>query len=675
MALERPTRLEKHGHVRVDDYYWMKERDDPEVIAYLEAENARTAAAMAHNDALVESLYAEITGRIVPDDWTVPSRRGDWFYNVRYVPDGEYPLYCRRRGSAEAPEEIMLDANVLARGHTFFAARVAANLEGSVAAYATDTVGRNFFTIRFQDLESGQTLPDTIPDVTPNMVWAADGRTLFYAARDPQTLRTHRIYRHALGTDAEKDVLVYEESDETFSCYVTQTKSRRYLMIHCSHTVSDEVRWLEANEPEGEFRVFEPRSRGHEYSVDHCGDRFYVRTNHEAQNFRLMSAPLDRTDRASWRDVVPHRPDVLLGGFELFNRYLVTSEREAGLVHLRVRTPDGAQLHEIAFDEPTYAAGLGGNAEVDTQTLRFHYTSLTTPGSVYDYDLDTREQVLRKRQEVPGGFDPAAYVTERLEAPAADGVRVPISLVYRRDKKRPGGNPLLLYAYGSYGASMDAAFSPARLSLIDRGFVFAIAHVRGGQELGRQWYEDGKLLSKRNTFTDFIACAEHLVAQGYTRREQLFGMGGSAGGLLMGAVINLAPGLFHGIVAAVPFVDAVTTMLDSSIPLTTSEYDEWGDPNQKESYEYMLSYSPYDNVARQDYPHLLVTTGLHDSQVQYWEPAKWVAKLRAHKTDANRLLLKTNMEAGHGGASGRFAQHRETAFEYAFLLDLAGVDE
>ena len=661
--------------MRIDDYYWMKERDDPDVIAYLEAENERTAAATTNTDALVETLYAEIIGRIVPDDWSVPYRRGEWFYNVRYVADGEYPLFCRRRGSAEASEEVMLDANALSKGHAFFAANVAANLEGSVLAYATDTVGRRFYTIRFKDLESGETLPDAIPDVTPNMVWAANGRTLFYTAQDPQTLRAHRVYRHALGTEPERDVLVYEEADETFRCTVSLTKSRRYLRIHSSHTISDEVRLLAADEPEGEFRIFEPRARSHEYSVDHCGDRFYVRTNHGARNFRLMSTSLAHTGRASWREVVPHRPDVLLAGFELFTRHLVTAEREGGLVHLRVRTPDGAELYELDFDEPAYAAGLGGNAEIDTSTLRFHYTSLTTPNSVYDYDLDTRERALRKRQEVPGGFDPAAYATERLEAPAADGVRVPISLVYRRELKRDGGNPLLLYGYGSYGASIDAAFSPTRLSLIDRGFVFAIAHVRGGQELGRVWYEDGKLLAKKNTFTDFIACAEHLVAQGYTRRERLFAMGGSAGGLLMGAVLNLAPDLFHGVVAAVPFVDPVTTMLDASIPLTTSEYDEWGDPNRKEYYDYMLSYSPYDNVAARDYPHLLVTTGLHDSQVQYWEPAKWVAKLRAHKTDSNRLLLKTNMEAGHGGASGRFARQRETAFEYAFLLDLARIRE
>ncbi len=670
-----PHRLEKHGHVRVDDYYWLKDRDDPDVLAYLEAENEHARRVMQHTEGFVESLFEEIVGRIKPDDRSVPYRRGAYWYNVRYEPGGEYAIFCRCSGSPDAPEEVMLDGNALAEGHEFFDVAVAPGYAAPILAYATDTVGRRFYTIRFKDLESGRDGDEVIADVTSNMTWANDDRTLFYAKQQPETLRSHRIYRHVLGTDPRDDVLVFEETDETFRCWVARTKSRRYLMIGSSQTVSDEVHLLDADDPEGELRLFRARERDHEYSVDHGGDRFYVLTNHEAPNFRLMETPVDRTDRASWRDVVPHRADVLLEDFDLFSDHLVVQEREGGLTRLRIRPWSGADDHYVEFDEPTYAAGIGPNPELDTTTLRFHYTSLTTPNSVYDYDMNTRERVLKKRQEIPGGFEPEDYVTERLTAPAPDGAEVPISIVYRRGTQRDSKNPLLLYGYGSYGATVDASFGSPRLSLIGRGFVFAIAHVRGGEDLGRHWYEDGKLLAKKNTFTDFIACAEQLIREGFTSRDRLFAMGGSAGGLLMGAVLNLAPDLFEGVVARVPFVDVLTTMLDSSIPLTTSEYDEWGDPNQREYYDYILSYSPYDNVEARAYPHLLVTTGLHDSQVQYWEPAKWVAKLRAKKTDGHRLLLKANLEVGHGGASGRFAHHRETAFEYAFLLDLAGIRE
>jgi len=494
---------------------------------------------------------------------------------------------------------------------------------------------------------------------------------VFYTKQDPETLRSHRIYRHVLGADPAAAELVYEETDDTYSCSVSRTKSDRFLLIRSSHTLADEVRYLDADDPQGEFRVFLPRERGHEHRLDHLGDHFYLRTNDDAPNFRLVRVPLDRPGREHWEELVPHRADAYFQGFELFRDHLVISERRDGLVHLRIRPWNGDPEHELDFGEPAYRVGPRSNRELDTRLLRYSYSSMTTPDSVYDYDMETREKTLLKRDEILGDFDSADYRTERLNATAADGVQVPISLVYRVDRRRPGGNPLLLRAYGSYGSSSDASFRSTRLSLLDRGFVCAIAHVRGGQELGRGWYEDGKLLRKKNTFTDFIACAEHLVEAGYAAPDRVFAEGGSAGGLLMGAIVNMRPDLFHGVVANVPFVDVVTTMLDESIPLTTAEFDEWGNPKDPVYYEYMLSYSPYDQVTAQDYPHLLVTAGLHDSQVQYWEPAKWVARLRARKTDDHRLLLKTNMEAGHGGPSGRYRRYRETAFTYAFLLDLA----
>ncbi len=671
-----PHELEQHNHVRVDNYYWLRERDNPDTVAYLEAENRHTEKAMAHVQPLEAALFEEIKGRIKQTDMSAPYRRDDYYYYTRYQEGQEYPLYARKRESLENPEELMLDVNVLAEGHEFFAVgRLAVSSGQDLLAYAEDARGRRIYTIRFKNLATGETLPDVIPAVTSNMTWANDNRTLFYARQDPETLRSDRIYRHVLGTDPAEDVLVYDETDDTFSAHVFKTKSKRYIMIVSSQTLSSEYRYLDAGDPTGALTSFLPRERGHEYAVDHFENRFFIHTNHEARNFRLMSTPLDRTGKEHWEEVIPHRPDVLLEGFEVFRDHLVLEERRDGLVRIRVIPWDGSQEHYLEFGEPAYLAGTSVNLEFDTTVLRYGYTSMTTPSSVYDYDMVTREKTLLKQEEVLGGFDAADYRTERLHATAADGVRVPISLVYRKGMERNGRSPLLLYGYGSYGHSLDAGFGSARLSLLDRGFVFAIAHVRGGEEMGRPWYEDGKLLKKKNTFTDFIACAGHLIEQRYTSRDRLFAMGGSAGGLLMGAVVNLRPELFEGVVAQVPFVDIVTTMLDPDIPLTTGEYDEWGNPNDKEYYDYMLSYSPYDNVEAREYPHMLVTTGLHDSQVQYWEPAKWVAKLRATKTDHNRLLLKTNMEAGHGGASGRFKRYREIALEYAFLLDLAGIRE
>jgi len=673
MAQVIPKKLEKHGDVRIDDYYWLSDRENPDVVAYLTAENEYTAAQMAHVKGLEDALFEEIKGRIKEDDSSVPYRLDDYFYYTRYEEGQEYPIYARRKGSMEAAEEIMLDANRLAVGHDFFAIGSRSVSSGQdILAFTQDTVGRRIYEIRFKDLSTGEMLEDVIRNVTSNIAWAEDNRSLFYTRQDLTTLRWFQVYRHTLGTDPSADVLVYEETDEEFSNYVFKTKSKRFLMIATTQTLSSEYYYLDATTPDAEFTVIQPREPDHEYSVDHYQDKFYIRTNYQAENFRLMETPITDTGKESWREVIPNRDDVLLSNFEIFSGHLVLAERKEGLMHLRIIPWDGSAEHYLDFGEPAYWAGIGTNPAFDTDVLRFDYTSMTTPNSVFDYDMNTREKTLLKQDQVLGGFDPGDYVTERKFATARDGVKVPVSLVYRKNLELDGKTPLLLYGYGSYGYSMDATFNSARLSLLDRGFVYAIAHVRGGEEMGRRWYEDGKLLNKMNTFTDFIDCAEYLVEEGYTDPEVLFAMGGSAGGLLMGAITNMRPDLFKGVVAAVPFVDIVTTMLDESIPLTTSEYDEWGNPNEKVYYDYMKSYSPYDNVEAKDYPNLLVTTGLHDSQVQYWEPAKWVAKLRATKTDNNRLLLRTNMEAGHGGASGRFRRLREIAFEYAFVLDLAG---
>ena len=682
LAEPRPHELEAHGDVRIDEYYWLREREDPEVIAYLEAENAWVDAAMEHTEELQDTLFEEIRGRIVEDDASVPYRDGDYWYYTRYEEGKQYPIHCRRPadgevfGGSQEPdaEEVLVDVNEVAQGKEYTSVRPVVSPDHRMLAYGVDDAGRRFYTVYFKDLTTGEVLADTIPDVTANLVWAADSATLFYVRQDPDTLRSYQVYRHRLASGAE-DELVYEEPDETFSVYLGRSQSREYLMATSSHTLRTEVRVLRADDPDGDFVVFEPRGERHEYSVDHLGGRFWVRTNDDAPNFRLMSTAEGETGRAAWREETPHRDDVLLEGFELFDDFLVLAERREGLEQLRIEAvaDGGFESHDLDFGEATYAAGLGVNRDPGSGTLRYVYQSMTTPRSVFDYDPRTREKTLRKQDQVLGGFDSANYRSERLWATAADGVRVPVSVVYRPDMRpEGGGSPLLLYGYGSYGSSMNAGFSSPLLSLIDRGFVYAIAHIRGGEEMGRAWYEQGKLLHKKNTFTDFIAAAEHLKAEGYADPERIYAMGGSAGGLLMGAVFNMRPDLWDGIVARVPFVDVVTTMLDASIPLTTFEWDEWGDPREREYYDYMLTYSPYDNVEAKDYPHLLVTTGLHDSQVQYWEPAKWVARLRAQKTDDNLLLLETNMSAGHGGASGRFDRYRETALVYAFLLDLAG---
>jgi len=672
LAAVRPHRLEAHGHVRTDEYYWLRERDNPEVIRYLEAENAYTNSVMAPTEALQERLFEEIKGRVRQNDQSVPYRQGGYFYYTRLVEGKNYPIYARKRGSLDAPEEIMLDGNALGEGKPFFQVmgwQVSSGEE--LLAFAVDTLGRRIAMLRVKNLRTGTLLPDVIPNVTGNIAWAEDNRTLFYTKQDSVTLRWYRIYRHVLGTDAARDELVFEEADDTYSTGVYKTKSRRYIMIWSEQTLASEYRFVPADRPATPFQVLLPRRRGHEYDVDHSGADSYIRTTDGAPTSRLIRTPVGRTGRDNWQEVIPHRSDVFLQSFEIFKDHLVLSERKDGLVHLRVRPWNGSAEHYLDFGEPAYLAYVGANREFDTRVLRFGYTSLTTPTSTYDYDMGTRQKTLLKRDEILGGFDQANYVTERLYTTARDGIRVPVSVVYRKGVARPA--PLLLYGYGSYGSSTDPTFSSERLSLLDRGFVYAIAHIRGGQELGRAWYEDGKLLHKKNTFTDFIDVGEDLVRRGYTTPDRLFARGGSAGGLLIGAVINMRPDLFKGAIAGVPFVDVITTMMDASIPLTTSEYDEWGNPNDSTYYRYMLSYSPYDQVQRKAYPNLLVTAGLHDSQVQYFEPAKWVARLRAMKTDTNRLILRTNMEAGHGGASGRYRRWRDVAFEYAFLLDLAGL--
>jgi oligopeptidase B len=673
MPKKLPVRLEKHGHIRIDEYYWLRQRDNPEVIRYLTEENERAARETAHARKFEERLFEEIKNRFRQTDMSVPYKRDDYYYYTRYEPGREYPIYARKRGSLDSPEEIMLDANLLARGHDFFSIGGSAVSAGeNLLAYAVDTQGRRVHTAYLKNLATGEMLPDVLDNVTENLAWANDNRTLFYAKQDETTLRQHQIYRHTVGTDPAEDQLVYQEDDVTFVAYILKTKSKRYLMIVSAHTNSQEYRYLDADQPTGSFQVFLSRETEHEYHIDHFDDRFIIRSNFQAKNFRLMWTPIDKPEREHWREIVGHREDVYLGDFELFRNHLVLEERARGLTQIRVIPWSADDSHYLEFAEPAYRANLNVNLQLDTTVLRFEYTSMKTPPAIYDYDMTTRARMLLKQEEVLGGFDPANYVSERLYARAADGTEIPISLLYRKGTLRDGNNPLLLYGYGAYGVSIDAAFSSPRLSLVDRGFVYAIAHVRGGQEMGRQWYEDGKLLKKKNSFTDFIACAEFLITAGFTRPEKLFAMGRSAGGLLMGAISNMRPDLFRAIVAEVPFVDVVTTMLDPSIPLTTGEYDEWGDPNQREYYDYMLSYSPYDNVENKAYPAMLITAGLHDSQVQYWEPAKWAAKLRELKSDGNPLLLKTNMEAGHGGASGRFRRHRETAFSYLFLLDLAG---
>lgn len=674
VAKKYPVELMANGHTRIDNYYWLRERENPEVISYLEAENEYTRAMLRHTADLQERLYDEIIGRIKQTDESVPYLENGYYYYTRYEEGKDFPVYCRRKGSMDSEEEIMLNVNDMAEGHSYFnVSGLNVSPDNGILAFGIDSVGRRKYALRFKDLESGRILDDNISGTTGYVAWGNDSRTVFYTTQNDITLRSEKVYRHLLGNDPDKRDMVYFEEDETFRVGVLTTKSKKYVMIVSSSTLSTEYRYTDADCPAGEFVVFHPREKEMRYSVDHHGDRFYILTNLDAVNFRLMETETGRTGRNNWRELIPHRDDVLLSRIEIFNDYLVLSERKNGLTQLYLYRWKERTGHYLGFPEEVYTAGISVNPDFDSELLRFSYSSLTTPNSVYDYNMATGEKTLLKRDEVLGDFDPDNYHAERIYATADDGTSIPISLVYRKGIEMNGSNPLLLYAYGSYGMSTDPRFSSVRLSLIDRGFIYAIAHVRGGQEMGRHWYEDGKLLNKINTFADFNACARHLSETRYTSPQHLFAQGGSAGGLLIGAVINMEPELYRGVIAAVPFVDVVTTMLDDSIPLTTGEYDEWGNPNDPVYYEYMLSYSPYDQIGVRDYPAMLVTTGLHDSQVQYWEPAKWVAKLRDHKTDDNVLLLHTNMDAGHGGAAGRYQRYREIAMEYAFLIDQAGL--
>lgn len=675
VAEKRPKELTIHNHTRIDNYYWLNNRDDKDVIAYLEAENEYTKEMMKDTEKLQEKIYQEIIGRIKQTDESVPYKDNGYFYYVRYEEGKEYPVYCRKKESLEAPEEIMLNVNEMAEGFDYYhVAGYSVSPDNKMIAYGVDTLSRRIYTIHFKNLETGEIFEETIKNTTGRAVWAADNRTLFYSVKDEQTLRPYLIYRTKLGSNEDPE-LVFQEDNEACYAYVYKSRSKDFIIIGSSETMSDEYRILRSDNPNGEFKLFYPRERGLEYSIGHYKDKFLIKTNLDAKNFRLMETPVTKTGKENWKEVIPHRDDIFLEGFIVFEKYLVLEERNKGLLDLRIKEWESGKEHYLDFGEETYTAWISTNLEFNTDILRYGYSSLTTPTSTYDYNMADRSQVLLKREEVVGGHNPEEYHTERLLAPTDDGKQVPVSLVYKKGTKIDGSAPLLLYGYGSYGSTIDPYFSSARLSLIDRGFIFAIAHIRGGQMLGREWYEDGRLLNKKNTFTDFIACAEYLVENKYTSIDRLMALGGSAGGLLVGAVVNMRPDLFKGVVAAVPFVDVVTTMLDGSIPLTTGEYDEWGNPNEKEYYDYILSYSPYDNVEVKDYPNLLVTTGLHDSQVQYWEPAKWVAKLRDIKTDNNLLLLHTNLDAGHGGASGRFKRHKETALEYAFMLKLMRIKD
>ncbi|MGM0933855.1 MAG: S9 family peptidase [Bacteroidota bacterium] len=671
-------KLEFHGDVRIDDYYWMNNRENPDVIDYLKRENEYNEKMTAHTKEFQEKLFEEMKSRIKEDDKSVPYKLNGYWYLTRFEKGYDYPIYSRKKESLDAPEEVMFNVNEMAEGHDYYSlGGLNVSEDNKLVAFGVDTVSRRKYTIQVKNLETGEILSDKIDNTTGGSTWASDNKTLFYTKKDDQTLRSFRIYKHVLGTDASEDELVFEEEDETFNTYVYKSKSWDYIIIGSGSTLTTEYRVLKADDPNGEFKVIQDRERGMEYSIAHFGDHFYILTNKDdATNFKLMKTPIDATSSENWTDVIPHREDFLLEDIDIFKEYLVVSERNNGLNKIRIIRWDGDKEYYIPFDNETYTAYTSINPSFDTEILRYTYNSLTTPTSVIDFNMKTGEKTVLKEQEVLGGnFDKDNYTSERIWATAADGTKVPVSLVYRKGLEKNGENPVLQYAYGSYGSTIDPYFSSVRLSLLDRGFIYAIAHIRGGEYLGRNWYEDGKLFRKKNTFTDFIDVSKHLIEENYTSSDHLYAMGGSAGGLLMGAVVNMAPELYNGVIAAVPFVDVVTTMLDDSIPLTTGEYDEWGNPNNLEYYEYMKTYSPYDNVKAQDYPNMLVTTGLHDSQVQYWEPAKWVAKLRDLKTDNNKLLFHTNMEAGHGGASGRFEALKEVAEEYAFLLDLEGITE
>lgn len=681
VAEKKPKELIAHGDVRIDNYYWMndyfkKGPDSTKVVDYLKAENAYLDTMLSGSKQFREDLFKEMKGRIKEKDESVPYKdNGYWYYN-RFEEGKQYPVYCRKKETLDAAEEIIHDANKAAEGKSYYsAAGLDVSDNNELLAFGEDDVSRRLYNLRFKNLKTGEFFPETIPNTEGgSYAWAADNKTVFYIKKDLVTLLGFQVWRHETGTDPAKDVMVYEEKDNRHYIGVGRTKSKKYIVIYSELSSQEsEHRFLDASNPKGTFIVFQPRTMGLVYDIDHYNDKFYIRTNLDALNFRLMECPLDKTGKENWKEVIPHRTDVYLSDITIFKNHLVISELKEGLMNIRIINQKDKSEHYLQFDEPAYLSSIGVNPDFNTNILRFNYNSMITPQSVYDYNMDTKQKELKKQQEVVGGYNKSDYVTERTFATARDGKKVPVSIVYKKGLKKDGSAPLLLGGYGSYGSTSYATFSGNRLSLLNRGFVAAIAHIRGGQEMGRQWYDDGKMMHKKNTFTDFIDCAEFLINEKFTSKEHLYASGGSAGGLLMGAITNMRPDLWHGVIAAVPYVDVVTTMSDASIPLTTGEYLEWGNPANKEEYFYMKSYSPYDNVEKKAYPNMLITTGLHDSQVQYFEPAKWVAKLRELKTDNNLLFLYTNMDAGHGGPSGRFDYLKLVALQYAFLFALEGI--
>lgn len=678
VASKHPATFENHGDKRVDDYYWMndywlKGPRSEEVVKYLSDENTYSSAMLKHTEDLQKKLYDEMLARIKQTDESLPYFKSGFWYVTKTEQGKEYAKYTRKKTTMDAPDEVLLDANEMGRNYKFFAVgALAVSPDNKLLAYSVDTVSRRKYGVFFKTLETGEMLPDVIANTAGSIIWANDNKTVFYVLKNDITLRSEKIMKHVLGTDPKNDVLVYHEKDEQFNTAVSKTKSEEYIIIGSGSTLSSEYRFIRADQPDAEFKVILERQPDHLYRVDHFKNDFYILTNWNAKNFRLMKTSITNTSQSGWVEVIPHRTDVLLQSLQIFNNFLVLNERKNGLTQLRIINWTDNKDHYLDFGEPAYVAGFGTNLEFNTDVLRFTYQSMTTSPSIYDYDMKQRSKKLMKQTEILGGYKPEDYQTERIWATATDGTKVPVSIVYKKGFKKDGSQPLLLYGYGSYGSNSEPFFSSTRLSLLDRGFAYAVAHIRGGQEMGRYWYEEGKMFKKKNTFTDFIDAADYLVKNKYTSKEHLYANGGSAGGLLMGAVVNMRPDLWKGVTADVPFVDVINTMLDESIPLTTSEFKEWGNPKDKDSYFYMKSYSPYDNVEKKSYPNLLVTTGLHDSQVQYFEPAKWVAKLRDYKTDNNKLLLVTNMEAGHGGASGRFQALKEVARMYAFFLDLEG---
>ena len=677
IAKKVPQELTIHNDVRIDNYYWLNDKNNPEVIDYLNAENVYTKQMTLHTQEFQKSLFEEMKGRIKEDDSSVPYKLNGYWYLTKYEAGRDYPIYVRKKKTLEAEEELLFDCNDMAKGLSYFnLGGISISPDNTLAAFSTDTVSRRQYTIQIKNLITGEIYSDKILNTTGSATWANDDKTLFYSMKDEVTLRSHKIFKHKLYSDSKTDIEVFHETDETFNTFVYKSKSKKYLIIGSSSTLSSEYRFLDADAPDGRFNIFQERTKKLEYSIAHYNGSFYIISNKDdATNFKISKTSEKTTGKENWQDVIPHRASVLIEDIEIFKNYLVVNEREHGLNKLRIISWNKEEDYYLPFNSETYTTYIGNNPDFESDMLRYGYNSLTSPSSVIDYNLKTKQSEIKKELEVLGGtFKKENYESQRIWATASDGIKIPISLVYKKGMALDGSNPLLQYAYGSYGSTIDPSFSSIRLSLLDRGFIYAISHVRGSEYLGRKWYECGKLLTKKNTFTDFIACSKYLIQEKYTSNQHLYAYGGSAGGLLIGAIININSELYHGVLAAVPFVDVVTTMLDETIPLTTGEYDEWGNPNELKYYNYMKSYSPYDNIEEKDYPNMLVTTGLHDSQVQFWEPAKWVAKLRDMKTDSNKLLLHTDMDSGHGGASGRFESLKEVALEYAFLLDLEGIN-